>query len=173
MQEHKRRGFNPWLGKNPWRRAWQPTPVFLPRESHGQRSMVGYSPQGVTESNTTEMTQYVAQQLVNDVVTVSGDLQRGAAIHITRASFFLPSYLSGCCFLSFHLSFVSFLRDVVCGVTCRPLGSILLSYTFQCIAKVTTDHNSQTQLRVWLLHCLNSESVKVKMVGAQSCLTLL
>ena len=38
--------FNPWIGKTPWRRAWQPTPVFLPRESHGQRSLVGYSPQG-------------------------------------------------------------------------------------------------------------------------------
>jgi len=30
--------------KKPWRRAWQPTPVFLPGESHGQRSLVGYSP---------------------------------------------------------------------------------------------------------------------------------
>ena len=35
---HKRYGFNPWVGKIPWRRAWQPTPVFLPGESHGQRS---------------------------------------------------------------------------------------------------------------------------------------
>ena len=33
----KRHGFNPWAGKIPWRRAWQPTPVFLPGESHGQR----------------------------------------------------------------------------------------------------------------------------------------
>ena len=33
-----------WVGKIPWRRAWQPTPVFLPGESHGQRSLVGYSP---------------------------------------------------------------------------------------------------------------------------------
>ena len=37
----KRCGFDPWVGKIPWRRAWQPTPVFLPRESHGQRSLVG------------------------------------------------------------------------------------------------------------------------------------
>ena len=34
-------GFDPWIGKIPWRRAWQPTPVFLPGESHGQRSLVG------------------------------------------------------------------------------------------------------------------------------------
>ena len=38
--------FDPWVGKIPWRRAWQPTPVFLPGESHGQRSLVGYSPWG-------------------------------------------------------------------------------------------------------------------------------
>ena len=40
----KRGGFDPWVGKIPWRRAWQLTPVILPRESHGQRSRVGYSP---------------------------------------------------------------------------------------------------------------------------------
>ena len=34
----------PWVGKIPWRREWLPTPVFLPGESHGQRSLVGYSP---------------------------------------------------------------------------------------------------------------------------------
>ena len=40
----ERLGFNPWVGKIPWRRAWQPTPVFLPGESRGQRKLVGYSP---------------------------------------------------------------------------------------------------------------------------------
>ena len=48
--------FDPWVGKIPWRRAWLPTPVFLPRESHGQRSLVGYSPWGRTELDTTEVT---------------------------------------------------------------------------------------------------------------------
>ena len=41
-KRHKRRGFNPWVGKIPWRREWQPTPVFLSEESHGQRSLAGY-----------------------------------------------------------------------------------------------------------------------------------
>ena len=41
-----------------WRRAWQPTPVFLPGESHGQRSLAGYSPQGPKESNMTEVTEH-------------------------------------------------------------------------------------------------------------------
>ena len=39
----ERCGFNPWVGKIPWRRAWQPIPVFLPGGSHGQRSLEGYS----------------------------------------------------------------------------------------------------------------------------------
>jgi len=38
----KRRRLDPWVGKIPWRRAWQPPPVFLPGESHGQRSLAGY-----------------------------------------------------------------------------------------------------------------------------------
>ena len=46
------------LGRFPWRREWQPTPVFMPREYHGQRSLVGYSPWGHTESDTTEATQH-------------------------------------------------------------------------------------------------------------------
>ena len=49
----RRRQFHPWVGKIPWRRAWQPTPVFLPRESHGQRSLGGYSPWGHKESDAT------------------------------------------------------------------------------------------------------------------------
>ena len=44
-----RPGSDPWVGKIPWRRKWQPTPVFLPGESHGWRSLVGYSPR-VTKS---------------------------------------------------------------------------------------------------------------------------
>ena len=44
----KRHGFNPWVGKISWRRAWQTTPVFLPGASHGQRSLVGCSPWGHT-----------------------------------------------------------------------------------------------------------------------------
>ena len=46
--------FDPWIGKIPWRREWQPTPVFLPGESHGQRSLAGCSPWGHKESDTTE-----------------------------------------------------------------------------------------------------------------------
>ena len=47
-------GFSPLVGKIPWRRKWQPSPVFLPGEPHGQRCMVGYSPWGHKELDTTE-----------------------------------------------------------------------------------------------------------------------
>ena len=42
----RRPGFSPWVGKIPWRRKWQPTPVLLPGKFHGLRSLVGYSPWG-------------------------------------------------------------------------------------------------------------------------------
>ena len=46
--------FNPWVRKIAWRREWLPTPVSLPREFHGQRSLAGYRPQGQKESDATE-----------------------------------------------------------------------------------------------------------------------
>ena len=52
---HKTPGFHPWVGKIPWRRAWQPTPIFLPAESHGQRSLASYSPLGHKKPDMTEV----------------------------------------------------------------------------------------------------------------------
>ena len=50
----RRQRFDPWVRKISWRRAGQPTPVFLPGESHGQRSLAGYSPWGCKESEKIE-----------------------------------------------------------------------------------------------------------------------
>ena len=50
----KRHRFNPWVGNIPWRRKWQPTPVFLLGKFHGQRSLASCSPWGRKESDTTE-----------------------------------------------------------------------------------------------------------------------
>ena len=52
----KRGVFEPWVRKIPWRRAWQPTPVFLPGESHGQWSLAGYSLRGHKKLDVTEAT---------------------------------------------------------------------------------------------------------------------
>ena len=53
-RKHQRLGFDPWVGNISWRREWQPTPVFLPGKSRGQRSLAGYSPWGLKESDMTE-----------------------------------------------------------------------------------------------------------------------
>ena len=62
----RRRRFNPWVGKIIWRRAWQSTPIFLPGESHGQKSLAGYSPWGCKELEMTEVTEHA--QAPNAVV---------------------------------------------------------------------------------------------------------
>ena len=51
-RRRKRNGFNPWVRKMPWRRKWQPTLVSLPRESHGQRTLVDYGPWDSLSTNT-------------------------------------------------------------------------------------------------------------------------
>ena len=54
FRRSKRCEFDPWVGKIPWSRKWHPTPVFLLGKFHRQRSLVGYSPWGYRESDTTE-----------------------------------------------------------------------------------------------------------------------
>ena len=62
----RRHGFNPQVGKIPWRREWQPTPVFLPGESHGQRRLEGYSPWGCKELDMTErLCNSIPQKLIH------------------------------------------------------------------------------------------------------------
>ena len=49
----RRHKFDPWVGKIPWRKKWQPSPVPMPEEFHGQRNLAGYSPWGYKESDMT------------------------------------------------------------------------------------------------------------------------
>ena len=92
-RRRKRCRFDPWVGKIPWRRAWQPTPVFLPRESHGQRSLVGYSPWGHKELNTTERLSMMhgpaKYQQVQPQVHFEGPLLKRVlghiCVHLTRS----------------------------------------------------------------------------------------
>ena len=55
-RRHERHEFDPWVGKTFWSRKWQPTPVFLPGESHGERGLVGYSPWVCKELDMIEVT---------------------------------------------------------------------------------------------------------------------
>ena len=60
-RRHKRHRFSPWVGKIPWRRKWQSTPVFLPGKFHGQNSLEGHNPWGHKESDTTEHAPHAMQ----------------------------------------------------------------------------------------------------------------
>ena len=66
MQRPKRHKFSPWVGKIPWSRKWQPTPVFFPGKSHGQRSLAGYSPWGYKYADTTEKSTRVHTHTQNE-----------------------------------------------------------------------------------------------------------
>ena len=68
----ERRGFSPWVGKISWRGKWQPTSMFLPGNSHGQRSLVGYSPWG--GKSQTRLSDWTwAQGLLQDYKSSSAD----------------------------------------------------------------------------------------------------
>ena len=60
----RRRRFDLWVRKIPWRRKWQPTPVFLPEKSHGQRNLVGYHPKGGKESDTAEHARWLCHSFI-------------------------------------------------------------------------------------------------------------
>ena len=68
-RRYERYWFNLWFGETPRRRAWQPTPVFLPGESHGQRSPVVHSPGGHKESDRTEHTNTESGGALGDKLT--------------------------------------------------------------------------------------------------------
>ena len=64
-RRHRRCEFNPWVGKIPRRKKWQPTPVFLPEKFHGRRSLVSYSPWDRKESDTTKQLHFYLQKKQN------------------------------------------------------------------------------------------------------------
>ena len=76
-RRYKRCRFDPWVGKIPWKRKWQPTLVFLPGESHGLRSLAGYSPQGRKESDTTKATQHAHTFHRRENLEPRGSMLRG------------------------------------------------------------------------------------------------
>ena len=68
-RRRRRCRLDPLVRKIPWRREWQPTPVFLPGEFHGQKTLVGYSPQGHKELNPTEQQHIYIYRLWYDQIT--------------------------------------------------------------------------------------------------------
>ena len=68
LQLCRRPGFDPWVRKMPWRKKWQPTPVFLSGEFHGQMTLAGSSPWSRKESDTTEQVTLEQQLFANSQV---------------------------------------------------------------------------------------------------------
>ena len=87
-RRHRRGGFHPRIGKFPWRREWQPTPVFLPGKSHGQRSLAGYNPWGRKELDMTELTKQAHHDQVGFIPGILGQFNTWELIseihHINR-----------------------------------------------------------------------------------------
>ena len=80
--QHGRPGFSHWVGKIPWKRAWQSTPAFLPGEFLGWSSLVGYSPWGHKESDKTERSTVIILQkelypTVEGIIAERGDPFQG------------------------------------------------------------------------------------------------
>ena len=114
---HKRCEFNLQVRKISQRRAWQPTPVFLLRESHEQRSLAGYSPQGHKESDTTEATQHAFILLSTIFFSV---------ISFLKICIYLYGYVgSWMWYTRFFLCPVGSL-DVVSGLNCPTACGILV-----------------------------------------------
>ena len=121
---HKRCGLDPWVGKMPWRRKWQPTAVFLPGNSHGQRNLTSFSPWGHKESDTTErLSTHTLTYILCDLFQkLPGALQIhliqwGLMSHLITAA---PQQLGGCLYTSNLIA-----RCIYIG---RPVGCSLCSW---------------------------------------------
>ena len=116
-----RLGFNPWVRKILWRIKWQPTPVLLPRKSHGWRSVVGYSPWSHKESDMTERCHSVTQE------------QRPMGGGVSRLNVFCP-------FLNWSFSNERKCFNVFCpfliGIFQMPLSDIWFANIFPSLQLV-------------------------------------
>ena len=80
----KRHGFDPWVKKIPWRGKWQPSPVFLPGKSHGQRSLAGYSPWSCKEQDMTEQLDHHHQDKTSEGMLSLHALPKRSRGHVVR-----------------------------------------------------------------------------------------
>ena len=78
--QYRRPGFNPWVGKIPWKREWIPTPVFWPGEFHRQRSLAGYGSWGCKGSDTTEQLSHVHLPHFKIFVTAASDFSVAVSV---------------------------------------------------------------------------------------------
>ena len=132
----KRPGFDPWVGKNPWRKKWQPTPVVLPGKSHGRRNLIGYSPWGHKESDTTERLRLAYWRGWTEMVYVTVMGISLKLVMLNTVTWFLAIFISLLLFsFFFFLSLTLFVNVLLCmklisSVTCFACLSLFLSFIF-------------------------------------------
>ena len=126
----KRHGFDPWVGKIPWRREWQPTPVFLPGGSHGRRSLVGCRLWGRTESDTTKRFSSSSIHRKHLAVRQQGELSCqlvGKPISGLWCGHFKRKYQNGRPICGFKLSIT--VKNVYLSVSYHPCWCFIFSPT--------------------------------------------
>ena len=123
-RRRQRQGFNPWVGKIPWSRKWQSTPVFWLGEFHGQKSLMNYSPWGCKQSDTTErLSIIISCQVINTRTQLVSVIEQ---IIICSLFFFLncpvnPSFLlKGAVFRSLAFVLQSFYNLNLCVLYVFP-----------------------------------------------------
>ena len=99
--------FDPWVRKIPWRRAWQPTPGFLPGKFHEQRILVGYSPRSWKES---DMTNWAHATKVSILIVTANSLFYPSKVTFTVSKASKLAILGGHCSASYTTSGVDTLR---------------------------------------------------------------
>ena len=102
----RRPGFSPWVGKIPWKRKWQPTPVFLPGKSYGQRSLSGYSPWVAKNQTTTEQ----------PILLVTGPPGKSPKVHLEHTEYVFSIWIKLSSFL-FSLAVTQ-----SCPTLCNPVN---------------------------------------------------
>ena len=113
---HKWHGFNPWIRRIPWR-AWQPTPAFLPGESHGQRSMAGYSPWSRKELNYEWSDLAHMHKIVQNICTI---IQNA----ITWGNWVIDIW-------DLSILFLTTVHELSCTITCTIISKLKVKIIFR------------------------------------------
>ena len=123
----RRCGLDPWVRKIPWRRKWQPTPVFLPEASHGRRSLVGYSPGDLKRARHDLETEQ-QQDLLHDIVSFCRTTTWMSDMHT-----YIPSQLSlppttpKWLFKKWPILIMKCSEHILCTMVNKPLKCMSLS----------------------------------------------
>ena len=133
--------FNSWVRKIPWRREWLPTPLFLPGESHGQRSLAGYSP---WDDKETDMTEWLTLPLFLDQALTLGNLLASCwssiQIKTYSVSIFFVSQWGSFSFLSFMFSLEHYFAFITWLTVAGDLEFSLPYPGFQCAFLTEVNH---------------------------------